>query len=278
MDAEPYLAQPALPDRPTSCRAISTGLGINMPTTHSSIEVRAPANGRKFLTARWVNLGMINYAINPELLQPLLPIDCVPDLAPDGLARCSLVAFDFLDTRVLGIGWPWHTNFAEFNLRCYVRRGERRGVFFVREFVPRLAIATMARWIYNEPYYAVPISSQTSLTDTTIEIDHTFRVDGKPQRLRVHADRPASLPPIDHNAEWYKEHRWGFGTSHRGRALTYEVNHPRWAIYPNASAIVEIDFAHVYGLRWAVLQNATPESVLLIEGSGVSVSPYHETK
>ena len=43
----------------------------------------------------------------------------------------------------------------------------------------------------------VSAAARLRTADTTIEIDHTFRVDGKSQRLRVHADRPASLPTAD---------------------------------------------------------------------------------
>ena len=73
-----------------------------------------------------------------------------------------MVGFRFLDTRVLGIPIPGHRDFDEVNLRFYVRRrgedGEwRRAVVFVRELVPRRAIATVARWFYNEPYTAVPM-------------------------------------------------------------------------------------------------------------------------
>ena len=46
-----------------------------------------------------------------------------------------------------------HSNFEEVNLRFYVRRQEgsevRRGVVFIREMVPRRAIAFVARTFYK---------------------------------------------------------------------------------------------------------------------------------
>ena len=57
---------------------------------------------------------------------------------------------------------PFHRTFEEVNLRFYVRRvadGEvRRGVVFVQELVPRWAIATVARLLYQERYRAVRMS------------------------------------------------------------------------------------------------------------------------
>lgn len=250
-----------------------------MTTAHEVEGTRLTGDRRPFLTARWANLAMVNYAIDPEILQPILPVDCSPDLREDGMARCSLVAFEFRSARVFGLRWPGHVDFPEFNLRCYVRRGERRGVFFVRELVPRRAIAWAARWIYNEPYAVARMRCSTVVTDRAITVDHEFRANGAWQKLKVSADAPAEMPAVGDPADWYKEHCWGFGTSHRGRALTYEVRHPRWAIHPNARVDeLRIDAERLYGPRWARLCDAPPESVLLAQGSAVSVSPFSEAK
>ena len=83
---------------------------------------------RKFLTARCHDLIIVNYEINPELLDDLMPHGTELDFHED---RCfiSLVGFIFLDTRVLRIPIPFHINFEEVNLRYYVKRqvsGENR--------------------------------------------------------------------------------------------------------------------------------------------------------
>src|SRR5215218_902152 len=116
--------------------------------------------GAAFLTGRWEHLAMISYACSAELLEPLVPNGTELD-ASDGTPRGSLVGFMFRDTRVLGIPVPFHRDFEEVNLRFYVRRradgGDRRGVVFIRELVPRRAIAAVARWVYQERYLAVPM-------------------------------------------------------------------------------------------------------------------------
>src|SRR6476469_3486045 len=110
---------------------------------------------KRFLTARWQDLIMANYEIDPELLSGRVPPGTELDLE-DGKCFVSLVGFMFLETRVLGIPIPFHVNFEEVNLRFYVKReaeGEtRRGVCFIKEIVPRWAIATVARVLYGEPY------------------------------------------------------------------------------------------------------------------------------
>ena len=110
---------------------------------------------KKFLTAKWHDLIMANYEVEPELLAPRLPGGTEIDLY-DGKCFVSLVGFMFVDTRVMDFLIPFHVNFEEVNLRFYVRRetdGEvRRGVVFIKEIVPRAAIAAVARRVYGEPY------------------------------------------------------------------------------------------------------------------------------
>lgn len=119
-----------------------------------------------FLSARWRHLIMLNYAVDPALLEPIVPRGTRLDMH-DGQCWVSVVAFLFLDTKVLGLPVPGHRDFEELNLRFYVRRdvpdtdrGQpfRRGVAFVKEVVPRFAIATVARMLYNENYVALPMS------------------------------------------------------------------------------------------------------------------------
>src|SRR5947207_15393400 len=103
---------------------------------------------RKFLTARWQDLIMANYEVDPSLLAGRVPAGTDLDLY-DGRCFVSLVGFMFLDTHMFGVTIPWHVNFEEVNLRFYVKpqAGDeiRRGVVFIKEIVPRVAIATVAR-------------------------------------------------------------------------------------------------------------------------------------
>jgi hypothetical protein len=147
----------------------------------------------RFLTAEWRSLVMINYEIDPSLLAPLVPTGTELDLW-QGKAIVSMVGFLFLGTRLLGISVPFHRNFEEVNLRFYVRRriGEewRRGVTFIRELVPRAAIAWMARLIYNEPYVNVPMRHQCRDGEFGILVAFPREV-GSPRRgrsRRVHGD------------------------------------------------------------------------------------------
>src|SRR6266851_2123050 len=136
---------------------------------------------RPFLTARWSNLAILTWEVPPALLEPHLPAGLELDRR-DGAAFASLVAFDFLDTRVLGIPWPGFTRFPEVNLRFYARRGERRGVVFIREFVPLAMVAWLARALYHEPYLVAPIQSDAGVETGAMV---TARRRGRTRAFRV---------------------------------------------------------------------------------------------
>jgi uncharacterized protein len=139
----------------------------------------------------------------------------------------SLVFFDFLDTRVLGIPWPGFRNFSEINLRFYVRRGDERGVVFVREFVPRRLIAWLARTLYNEPYVAAPMRSAVVAEADRIRVEHSLTFAGRTHKMWAVAGLPASLPAPESTQTFFKEHHWGFAKNRSGRTLRDHVWHPR---------------------------------------------------
>ncbi|MGK0323247.1 MAG: hypothetical protein ACJAR4_001282, partial [Psychroserpens sp.] len=80
-----------------------------------------------FLKAYWKNLILINYEVDPKLLEPYVPLGTELD-SYNGKYFVSIVGFLFMDTKVLGIKLPFHINFEEVNLRFYVQRNGERGV------------------------------------------------------------------------------------------------------------------------------------------------------
>jgi uncharacterized protein YqjF (DUF2071 family) len=228
--------------------------------------------GRPFLAARWSNLFLASYAVPPELLRPRLP----PGLdlhTRDGRAFVSLVAFDFLDTRVLGVQWPGYRNFPELNLRFYVRRGEERGVVFVREFVPQRLVAWMARVLYNEPYIAAGLTSAVRDEPNRLSVEYHLTFAGRVHTLAATGAKPAFRPAADSVESFFKEHQWGYCRTRRGGTTRYEVRHPVWDVFPVTDYRIELDWEAVYGAEWRPLQVAAPVSTVLSLGSAVAVYP-----
>lgn len=229
-------------------------------------------NRRAFLTAQWQHLILANYAVPEELLKPRLPPGLELDRR-DGQCWASLVAFQFLDTRVFGTAWPGYRRFPEWNLRFYVTDGERRGVSFVREFVPRRLIAWIARWIYNEPYRAARMTTKVAHAAETVTADYTVNWGGRTHSLSATGAKPAVRPDSDSTEHFFKEHSWGYCMSRGGKLVRYEVNHPEWDVYPVREFRADVDWGLLYGPEWACMNDAKPANVVLAKGSTVCVYP-----
>jgi hypothetical protein len=228
-----------------------------------------------FLTAEWRKLIMAQYIVSPATLLPWLPAGLELDLFQN---RCyvSLVGFLFDDTRLKGFPIPFHTRFEEINLRFYVRRTEpdgtlKRGVVFIREFVPRAAITFIANTIYEEPYTTLPTRHHIEATSQTLTVRYDWRHKGIWQSLAVEASPIAQPMAVGSEEEFLTEHYWGYTKRRKGSTSAYEVRHPRWQVYPVLRPEIVADFAALYGPAFAALNGQQPASVLLAEGSEVSV-------
>ncbi len=145
---------------------------------------------RPFLTANWRYLAMLNFVVDPKIVAPLVPPGTELDFE-NGETFLSVVGFLFLDTRLLGLPIPLHRDFEEVNLRFYVRKKSadtwRRGVVFVRELVPRRAIALVARAFYGEKYLALPMKHEIEHVDPKLKVEYSWRRGCKWESLKMSA-------------------------------------------------------------------------------------------
>lgn len=213
---------------------------------------------------------MANYVVDPELMRPRVPAGTELDLQ-DGKCFVSLVGFMFLDTRVLGIPVPMHVNFEEVNLRFYIKReaeGEtRRAVCFVKEIVPRWAIAAVARGLYGEPYECWSMDHER--TERTVA--YRWSKGGQNNSLSVEIDESIGVPPEGSHGEFIIEHYWGYTGRGNGRVDEYRVEHPKWELFSVKDERIDVDFGAVYGSEFAFLADERPFSVLLAKGSEIAV-------
>lgn len=242
---------------------------------------------RPFLTADWRDLIMLSWVVDPGVLRPLLGVGTELDLWK-GDAVCSVVAFDFRDTRVHGVRIPLHSRFPEVNLRFYVRRKMpdgtwRRGVSFVKEIVPSTLVANTARILYGEPYQSMPMNRvavpEAPLTDpassATRSLVYEWKRDGEWERVLALLTSPPRPMRADSIEEFISNQSWGY-TRRADRSTTeYRVEHPRWRITHVTDCYLEADVPSLYGRPFAEALSAPPLSTFVAEGSPVSVYPGH---
>jgi uncharacterized protein YqjF (DUF2071 family) len=230
----------------------------------------------RFLTAEWRHLAMLNYEIAPEVVARCVPAGCELD-AWGGRTFVSVVGFRFLSTRVLGIPIPFHRNFDEVNLRFYVRRkvdgSWRRGVVFVKEIVPRFAIAWVARRVYGERYVSLPMRHAQDGPDRSgaRTFAYEWRRAGSWEGLRVSVSGEPALAAEDSEEAFITEHYWGYTSEWSGATIEYQVEHPRWRVWRAVSATLRCDAASLYGAEFVDALAGPATTAFVADGSGVVV-------
>jgi uncharacterized protein YqjF (DUF2071 family) len=229
-----------------------------------------------FLRARWHWLAMLNYEVDPSVLAVRLPEGTELD-AFEGRHYVSMVGFRFLQTRVKGLAIPFHQDFDEVNLRFYVRRkgpeGWRRGVVFVKELVPRRAVALIARWVYGENYRAVPMRHEIESPVGTGagRVSYEWQHAGAWHGLHLQIAGAPAPAPLASEARFITEHYWGYAGAPGRKTMEYAVEHPCWRVWHATDARFACDVGSLYGEAFVESLSAPPTSAFVADGSAVIV-------
>jgi uncharacterized protein YqjF (DUF2071 family) len=217
---------------------------------------------RVFISAEWRNLLMLNYEGTE--------IDTFA-----GRTYLSLVGFRFLRTRLFGIcPVPFHSDFDEVNLRFYVQRREgvtaRRGVVFIREIVPKWAVAQVAHVVFGENYSRFPM--RHSVQDSAVGLAIEYQWQANHQWCRLYGQISGSpIQPGEGSLEQFiTEHYWGY-SSRRRSCLEYEVAHAPWKVWRTSTAGFEGNGSSLYGHQLDQVLQDPPASAFVADGSCVSV-------
>lgn len=227
-----------------------------------------------FLKAEWRKLAIANYEVDRNLLLPYLPAKTELDTW-NGTHYVSLVGFMFRNTKVLGMKIPFHVNFEEVNLRFYVKHYDgknwKRGVVFIKEIVPKFAITFVANTLYKEHYETQKMRHTWEEKEVSHVVSYEWRNQGAWQKFQVEANRKSSNIVRGSETEFITEHYWGYTKISNQTTFEYEVTHPTWDIYEVNDYKIDVDFGKVYGNDFQFLNELKPKSVMLAEGSEISV-------
>src|SRR5260370_7049907 len=164
---------------------------------------------------------MLNYQVDAAILKPHVPVGTELD-SFDGVFYISMVGFMFQRTRVLGAPIPGHQDFEEVNLRFYVRRrhqdGWKRGVVFLKEIVPKFAIAVLARELYNENYVTMPMRHRADSN----RVEYGWRFSGNWNHMGVEIAGAPGLAAPGSREEFITEHYRGYTRHPHDGILEYQ--------------------------------------------------------
>jgi hypothetical protein len=229
---------------------------------------------KTFLTANWENLVMANYEVDPAVLKPYLPKGVELDYYKYK-TYVSLVGFMFKKTSLFGVPIPFVGSFEEINLRFYVRRLEgrkiKKGVVFINETVPFKMVALLANKLYKEHYISIPTKHKIDISESK-DIKYEWKINQYWNSISIQSDtqkykiEPATME------EFIFERYFGYTKLNQNCTQEYKIHHPKWVTNRIQENSIHCDFGKMYGNAFAHLSLQKSTSVLLAEGSSVSVN------
>ena len=228
---------------------------------------------KTFLKASWENLIMANYEVEPALLMPYLPKDLELDFYKSK-TYVSLVGFMFKNTSLFGVPIPFFGSFEEINLRFYVRKIEgekiKKGVVFINETVPFKIVALLANKLFKEHYISIPTKHSIHI-DIKKNIKYEWKRNRKWNSISVSANIEKHKIEAETMEQFIFERYFGFTKINDNLSQEYRINHAKWMTNNIIEAEVTCDFENMYGKSFSVLNNTAPSSIMLAEGSLISV-------
>jgi uncharacterized protein YqjF (DUF2071 family) len=246
-----------------------------MTTVPESVTLTTPRPVRRpILVQQWRRLTFLHWAVDPDVVAPLLPTGIRPDTL-GGVTYIGLVPFQMHKVGIgPGPGLPYLGTFCETNVRLYSVDDEgRRGVVFLSLDAARLIPVLVARIGFNLPY----LWSQMRLSRTGDVITYSSRRRWPGQRSHGQRGtggrvvvRIGSRITEPSAFEHFVSARWGLHLTWHGRTLYLPNEHPTWPLYNADLLDYDEDFISATGLPAPA---GPPLSVLYSPGVPVRFGP-----
>jgi len=195
-----------------------------------------PLPERKWtLSMRWADLLFMHWRVDAVAFRRRIPAGLELDLF-EGQAWLGVVPFCMVDTRLRGLPpMPFASSFPELNVRTYVRRNGKSGVwFFSLDATSWLAVQT-ARRFFHLPYEHAQMSAET--VEGTIQYQSDRR-DGRAKFVGSYrAVGPVTLAKPGTLEHWLTERYCLYSADSKDGLWRGEIHHEPW---PLQSAEVEV--------------------------------------
>jgi uncharacterized protein YqjF (DUF2071 family) len=190
---------------------------------------------------RWVDLLFAHWPVHAEALRPLIPPGLELDLFGEQ-AWVGVVPFRMEDVAPRFLPAPPGPGaFPELNVRTYVRRGRRRGVWFLSlDAGSRLAVEG-ARIAFHLPYYRAHMSATTEGGWVEYRSERADpRGPAASFAARYRAAGAVERAPAGSLADFLTDRRGLYASDPAGRIAWTAIHHAPWPLQP-AEADVQID-------------------------------------
>lgn len=201
---------------------------------------------------RWRDLVFLHWPVDAARLRALLP-DGLELETFDGRAWLGVVPFEMAETRFrLLPKMPTAHRFPELNVRTYVRRGDRPGVwFFSLDAASRIAVEG-ARLGFGLPYFRARMTCERVGERVRYRSERRDR-RGPPATFAADyglfdvSAQPARRGTLEH----FLVERYCLYAMHRGRLVCGEIAHEPWRLSPVDVELASNDMTRLLGFPLA---------------------------
>jgi uncharacterized protein YqjF (DUF2071 family) len=199
---------------------------------------------------RWLDLLFAHWPVLAETLRPLVPDGLELDTY-DGQAWLGIVPFQMADLAPRFLPAPPGLGaFPELNVRTYVRRGERHGVWFLSlDAGSRLAVEG-ARAAFHLPYFRARMSSDTEAGWVEYRSERIdARGPGARFEGRYRPAGPVALAPAGSLEAFLTDRRGLYAADGAGRLSWSAIRHPPWPLQAAEAEIRANTMAAAHGIE-----------------------------
>jgi uncharacterized protein YqjF (DUF2071 family) len=181
----------------------------------------------------WDDLLFVHYRVPIETLRPLVP-EGLELQEHSGTGWLSVTPFVITGLRARGLlPLPYASSFRELNVRTYVTRDEKPGIWFFSLDASSQIAVEAARRLYRLPYFRADISvrrlGEDLLYDCSRGAGKAFSAAYRAEGATFNAG-PGSL-------EHFLTERYCLYAEHEGALYRAEIHHGPWPLQPAKARI-----------------------------------------
>jgi len=238
---------------------------------------------RRLFRAEWREIVVVNFEIDPKILEPYTPPKTEIDFFND-VTFVSLIARNV--KRVKPGNYPIYFSrpFEQIQLRFYVKRqvGDtvRNGVAIIKDYLPRRRISLTMNKLFKHSFVQVPMQRESSNFDSANtndlpSVEYRWLVGEHWNHIRVKARSQMRPQRAQTKESFVLDHHWGY-TLVGGKTFEYYVEYPAWAMWDAQSGAFDCDTEQVFGRKFVKTLRQRPASVFLARGSEITI--YHPSQ
>jgi uncharacterized protein YqjF (DUF2071 family) len=210
-----------------------------------------PLPGGPWIMAQhWHDLLFAHWPVPASDLRSLIPSGLTIDIC-EGTAWLAVVPFRMSGVRVRATPpLPWLSKFPELNVRTYVVRDGKPGVwFFSLDAANFITVAIARRW-FNLPYFCARMRAQETAGYIAYQSSRMHRQTPAANLEAHYRPRGAPFRALCGTLEYFLTERYCLYTANaRGRLVRAEIHHPPWSLQLAAAEFAENTMAGAAGIR-----------------------------